>query len=143
MSERVEIDGEEYVSHGFRVLYEQTDAIGVVYYSNYLIYFEMGRVEYMRYFGYSYRDFEEDTGGAMPVIESYAEYKSFARYDDELNILTNAEIFNRVKVRFNYLIYRGEELLTKGYTIHPYVDSEGNVRRLPEKIVKIVEGENI
>jgi acyl-CoA thioester hydrolase len=139
----IEIDGKRYVSHKFRVLYEHTDAMGVAYYSNYFTYFEIGRVEYMRYFGYSYRDFEEDTGGALPVIEACAKYISFAKYDDELEIRTSVNLIGKIKIKFNYEIYRDTEKITEGFTIHPFVDESGKVKKPPEKLLKIINLEKV
>jgi acyl-CoA thioester hydrolase len=120
----------------YRVLYGDTDAAGVVYYANFLRYFERGRTEYMRdLLLTTYREIESG-GLVLPVIECYARYKAPAAYDDLLTIETSLATLKNVSCRFNYRIYRynGDEsrtLLAKGYTVHAAVNREGRLTKLP------------
>jgi acyl-CoA thioester hydrolase len=122
-----------------RVLYGDTDAGGVVYYGNYMRYFEMGRTEFMRDQAVSYRDIE-DMGFVLPVVECHIRYKASARYDDLLIIETQLAEVSRISCRFKCRILRidgkKETLLAKGYTINASVNREGKLTKLPVKIVQ-------
>lgn len=122
-----------------RVLYGDTDAAGIVYYANYLRYFERGRTEYMRDLVLSYREIE-DQGFILPVIECYSRYKAPAAYDDLLTIETSLAEYKNVSCRFNYRIYRSDNddsrtLLAKGYTVHASVDRAGKLTKLPAPLL--------
>jgi len=103
----------------FRVRYAETDKMGVVYNSNYLIWFELGRVELMRDLGSSYREMEDD-GYMLPVAEASCRFKDAAAYDDEILIRTRIVRLRRSLIQFNYEIYRAEDLklLATGTTTH-------------------------
>ncbi len=88
-----------------RVRYAETDQMGVVYYANYLVWFEIGRTDWLRETGWSYREIERD-GLMLPVIEAHCEYRQGARYDDELEIKTKARLKSPVRVQFDYQIVR-------------------------------------
>jgi len=123
-----------------RVLYGDTDAAGVVYYANYLRYFEKGRTEYMRDLAVTYREIESQ-GLVLPVIECYSRYKAPAAYDDLLVIETALAELKNVSCRFNYRIYRNDSpesrtLLAKGYTVHASVNHEGRLTRLPAQLLE-------
>ena len=115
-----------------RVRYADTDRMGVVYYANYLIWFEVGRTEWLRETGATYRELERD-GLSLPVIEAHCEYRRPARYDDEIEIDTTATMMSPVRIRFDYQLCRsGEpEVLAAGYTVHACLDGSGRPRRLP------------
>ncbi len=119
------------------MIYGDTDAAGVVYYSNYLKFFEMGRTEYIRHlFGFSYRDLEE-SGVLLPVTEAYCRYKAPARYDDLLEIATSVVEYTRVSVRFHYEItnHGNGRLLARGATVHAAVDrGTGRLVKLPGRL---------
>ncbi len=122
-----------------RVLYGDTDAAGVVYYGNYMRYFEQGRTEYMRDLVQTYREIESQ-GLVLPVIECYTRYKAPAAYDDLLVIETSLVELKNVSCRFNYRIYRKDEedtltLLAKGFTVHASVDRNGKLTRLPAELI--------
>ena len=122
-----------------RVLYGDTDAAGVVYYGNYMRYFEQGRTEYMRDLVQTYREIESQ-GLLLPVIECYTRYKASAAYDDLLVIETSMVELKNVSCRFNYRILRKEPddsltLLAKGYTVHASVDRSGRLTRLPAELI--------
>ena len=118
-----------------RVLYGDTDAGGVVYYGNYLRYFEQGRTELMRERGISYRELE-DRGLIMPVVEAYSRYKASARYDDLIEIATTFAWVKRLSCRFNYEIRQtaDQRLLVKGFTVHAVVNRQGKLTKLPADI---------
>lgn len=115
-----------------RVLYGDTDSGGVVYYANYLRYFEQGRTEFMRDRLSSYRELEEQ-GYILPVVECYSRYKASAGYDDLLVIETALGEVRPVSCRFDYRILRHSDgkLLATGYTVHAAVDRAGKLARLP------------
>lgn len=123
----------------FRVRYAESDQMGVAYYANYLVWFEMGRSEYCRAIGYPYTRIEEE-GFVMVVAEATVRYRSPAHYDDELIVRsTMPEVRSRV-CRFGYEIIRKEsgEVLAEGETTHVIVDREtGRSTRMPESYIKI------
>jgi acyl-CoA thioester hydrolase len=116
-----------------RVRYAETDQMGVVYYANYLAWFEVGRCEWMRRLGWTYREMEE-AGTRLPVIEAHCEYRQPARYDEEIEIQTRGEMLSPVRVRFHYDVVRhcDSVLAATGYTIHAAIDKTGRPRRLPD-----------
>ncbi len=118
-----------------RVRYAETDRMGVVYYANYLVWFEVGRTEWLRTTGWSYREMEE-AGISLPVIEAQCEYLQPARYDDEIEIRTRAAILTPVRIRFDYEVVRvGDETVTaSGYTVHAALDTNGRPCRLPPRV---------
>jgi acyl-CoA thioester hydrolase len=118
-----------------RVRYSETDRMGVVYYANYLVWFEVGRTEWLRETGWSYREMERE-GTSLPVIEAHAEYRRPARYDDDLEIRTRVVLMTAVRIRFDYEVWRpGEETpLATGHTVHAALDVHGRPRRLPDRV---------
>lgn len=111
--------------------------MGVVYYANYLVWFEVGRADLMRTLGRTYRQLEEE-GIILPVIEAHCEYRQPARYDDEIEIRTSGALVGRVRVKFLYDIVRRADgvSLASGHTIHAAVDMEGKPCRLPGDLRK-------
>jgi acyl-CoA thioester hydrolase len=107
--------------------------MGVVYYANYLVWFEVGRADLMRISGRTYRQLEEE-GVILPVIEARCEYKQPARYDEEIDIRTTAELLSPVRMKFTYEIVRRADaaLLAAGHTMHAAVDAQGKLCRLPD-----------
>ncbi len=118
-----------------RVRYAETDRMGVVYYANYLVWFEVGRTEWLRQAGWSYREMEHD-GVSLPVIEAHCTYRQPARYDDELEIRTRASNPTPVRVRFDYQVVRilGDAAVAEGHTVHAALDARGRPCRLPERV---------
>ena len=118
-----------------RVRYAETDRMGVVYYANYLVWFEVGRTEWLRETGWSYREMETD-GVGLPVIEAHCEYRQPARYDDRIEIVTRASLLTPVRIRFDYEVVRAQDqaLAAAGYTVHAAVDPAGRPCRLPERV---------
>ena len=118
-----------------RVRYAETDQMGVVYYANYLVWMEVGRVEFCRAQGFNYRDMERDDGVILAVAECKCRYVFPARFDDEVVIRTSLEEAHPRMVTFAYemaLIDGGRKLAT-GYTRHLFLDRELRRGRLPEK----------
>lgn len=118
-----------------RVRYAETDKMGVVYHANYLIWFEVGRCELLRAVGSSYRDLEA-TGIMLPVIEAHCEYRSPARYDDELQVKTWGALLSPARVEFTYEISRPSDGIVNalGRTVHAAIDIAGKPCRLPDHI---------
>jgi acyl-CoA thioester hydrolase len=117
-----------------RVRYSETDKMGVVYYANYLIWFEIGRTEFCRARGFSYRDMEKNEDAFLVVAESYCRYKAPAYYDDELLVRTHITELRRRSLRFGYEIMRASDgqIIAEGETGHVVTDSTGRVRSFPE-----------
>ena len=114
-----------------RVRYAETDQMGVVYHGNYAQYFEMGRVEWLRNMGVSYKWMEEN-GVMLPVVSLSMNYKKPARYDDLLTVKTILKSQTSVKIEFDYEIYNEkEELLTTGYSMLVFVDMKTGRPILP------------
>ncbi len=122
-----------------RVRYAETDQMGVVYYSNYLVWMEVGRVELCKTCGFNYRDMEQEDGVMMAVAEANCRYSSAARFDDEVIIRTWIEEANPRIVKFAYEMCLAEDgrKLASGYTRHVLVDRQFRRTRLPEKYFKM------
>ena len=121
-----------------RVIYADTDQMGIVYYGNYLRYFEIGRIEWLRSRGHNYKDFEAQ-GVLLPVIEAHAGYRAPARYDDLLTVEARLVEARRVSVRFAYRVTREDGLLiAEGYTVHAAVGRDGRPRRLPPELAELL-----
>jgi len=126
-----------------RVRYAETDQMGVVYHGNYAQYFEMGRVEWLRNLGISYKWMEEN-GVMLPVVSLEMNYKKPARYDDLLRVKTILKSQTSVKIEFDYEIYNEEnQLLTTGYSMLVFVDMKTGRPMVPpsyvtEKISQLV-----
>ena len=106
----------------------------VVYYANYLVWFEVGRTDLLRSTGWSYREMETE-GFSLPVIEARCEYRVSAKYDDEIDVRTAGAIVSPVRVQFDYELARSADgvVLATGHTVHAVLDREGRPRRLPER----------
>jgi acyl-CoA thioester hydrolase len=117
-----------------RVRYAETDKMGIVHHSNYLIWFEFGRSEFCRARNFSYKEMEEKDNALMVVAESYCRYKSPAFYEDILIIRTKVAELRSRSLRFVYEIYRpsDQKLLAEGETLHLVTDTNKKVRSMPE-----------
>ena len=122
-----------------RVRYAETDKMGVVYHANYFTWFEIGRCELLRAIGRSYKDMEA-AGIGLPVIEAHCEYKSPARYDDELVVTTKGTLLSPARVGFEYEISRPIDATVNavGRTVHAAVDTTGRPCRLPDYIRELL-----
>ncbi|MBA1334207.1 MAG: 4-hydroxybenzoyl-CoA thioesterase family active site [Firmicutes bacterium] len=107
-----------------RARYKDTDQMGVVYYGNYYTWFEVGRTEFIRSLGLSYKSLE-DKGVMLPVIESHCNYKAPAKYDDLLLIRTKVKELSGARIVYEYQVVREEDevLLASGYTVHAFTDA--------------------
>lgn len=126
-----------------RIRYGETDQMGVVYHGNYAQFIEMGRVEWLRSIGVSYRSIEE-SGIMLPVISLHLDYKKPARYDDLITVSTSLKKAPGVRIEFDYRIYNEEkEILTLGNTVLAFVDMKtGRPVKCPDHILeKLKEGE--
>src|ERR1035441_5799033 len=128
------------VSTEVRVRYAETDQMGIVYYANYLVWFEIGRVELLRSLGLAYSQLEKEHQCILPVVEASCRYRSPARYDDRILIETRPALLRGSLLRFAYQIYRKtsqegkeHELLAEGETTHIVCDDELKKKPLPEK----------
>jgi acyl-CoA thioester hydrolase len=121
-----------------RVRYAETDQMGVVYYANFFIWFEVGRVELFRSLGHAYRDMEKLDDCHIVVAEAQCSYKKPALYDDLLRIRTRILQVRHKTIRFAYEVFRdaGSELLATGETLHVICDKSGRPKSLPEKYLK-------
>jgi acyl-CoA thioester hydrolase len=118
-----------------RVRYAETDQMSVVYYANYLIWFEVGRTDWLRETGATYRSMEED-GVQLPVIEAHCDYRLGARYDDEVEIRTRGRKLSPVRIQFDYEVIRRADgaVLATGHTVHATIDRNGRPRRMPDRV---------
>ncbi len=118
-----------------RVRYAETDKMGVVYYANYLAWFEVGRCEWLRTLGWSYREMEAG-GTLLPVIEACCEYRQPSRYDDVMEIRARATLLSPVRIRFDYEVVRQADgvVSAAGHTVHAATDAAGRPIRLPARV---------
>lgn len=122
-----------------RVRYSETDQMGVVYHGNYIPYFEIGRVEWLRNKGVSYKSLEE-SGIALPIVSMNVNYKKSARYDDWITVKTILKKYSSVKIEFECEIWNEQnELLTTAYFILVFLDLQtGRPIAPPEHIKSIL-----
>jgi acyl-CoA thioester hydrolase len=118
-----------------RVRYAETDKMGVVYYANYFVWFEVGRTDLLRASGWTYRDMETE-GFGLPVIEAHCTYREPAKYDDEIEVRTRGEMLSPVRVKFSYEVVRAADAATlaTGTTVHVTLNRNGRPCRLPERV---------
>lgn len=124
-----------------RARYAETDAMGIVYHTNYIVWFEVGRGEFMRQRGGTYREFE-DHDLYLPVTEVDARFITPARYDDEVVVRTSVEEVRSRGVTLYYEVLMKDtgQLLVTGHTKHLCTDLEGKVRRLPRELIDAFSG---
>jgi acyl-CoA thioester hydrolase len=122
-----------------RVRYAETDQMGVVYHANHFIWFEVGRVELLRQFGFSYKDMEREDGCFIAVVDVRCRYKAPVHYDDEVVVRTYLKHVREKVIRFGYELRRAEtgELLAEGETTHIVANKQMKPRALPEKYLKV------
>jgi acyl-CoA thioester hydrolase len=120
-----------------RVRYAETDQMGVVYYANYFVWFEVARTDLLRSLGWSYREME-DAGIVLPVIEATCHYRRAARYDDEIEIRTDGTLTSPIRMEFAYeVMVKGEaRSIASGRTGHAAISKTGRPCRLPARIVE-------
>ncbi len=112
--------------------------MGVVYYANYFVWFEVGRTDLLRSLGWTYREMEHE-GIILPVIEAHCEYHRPSRYDDELEVRTDGRMLSAVRMEFRYTVVRhdDQQVTASGRTVHAAVDVSGRPCRLPERIRQV------
>jgi acyl-CoA thioester hydrolase len=127
------------VETALRVRYAETDQMGVVYHSNYFVWFEVARVELLRKLGFTYKEMEKQDDCVIAVVEARCRYKSPARYDDELIVRTHLKNIRESLIHFGYEVLRRTDntILAEGETTHIVVTSEMKIRPLPEKYLRV------
>jgi len=125
-----------------RVRYAETDQAGVVYHSNYLIWFEVGRVELCRDHGFNYRDMEKEAGAFLPVTEARVKYRTPAKYDDEIIVRTRVLEIRSRAIKFAYEVVRANDeiLLAEGETHHIVMNGQGRARAFPPEYAEKMRG---
>ncbi|MBW1666600.1 MAG: acyl-CoA thioesterase [Deltaproteobacteria bacterium] len=122
-----------------RVRYKDTDRLGVVYYGNYLTFFEVGRAEFMRDLGFPYSKLESE-GYTLVVTEASAKYHGNVGYDALVTVRTSVTQLKPVRVRFDYqVVSDGGRLLVSGHTVHACMDSNMKPTRIPAPVRKVIE----
>ena len=122
-----------------KVRYAETDQMGVAYYANYFVWFEVGRSQYCNNCGFSYRDMERETGLFLIVAEASCRYKNPARYEDELIIRTRVTESTRRTLRFSYEIERADgAAVATGETLHVLINAAGRPSSFPEKYLTLL-----
>ena len=126
---------DEWLETPLRVRYAETDQMGIVHHANYLIWFEIGRTEFCRARGFSYREMEENDEVFLVVVESYCRYKAPAHYDDELLVRTHITELRRRSLRFGYEIVRisDSQVIAEGESGHVITDRASRVRSMPDR----------
>lgn len=125
-----------------RVRYAETDQMGVVYYANYFVWCEIGRVEFFRQLGYDYKQMEFADDCHLPVVEASCRYRQPARYDDEVIIETTVTALRARVIKFAYRLLRvaagGNQLLAEAETVHVTVDKQMQAKTMPEKYLTAI-----
>lgn len=121
-------------SMDIRVTYADTDQMGVVYYANYLIWFEMVRTEFFRARGIVYKSLEDELKIYLPVVEACCSYKAPIRYDEVITVTTWLSEVGRCRLTFEYEISSRGKLTTQGHTKHVFIDSNNKPIEIPAKI---------
>lgn len=125
-------------SHPIRVRYADSDQMGVAYYANYLVWFEIGRTEWLRARGYAYRSLESE-GVFLPVTEASCKYLAPSRYDDLVYVVTRVTKLGRTVVRFDYQILKEDgSVAATGHTEHCFLSRDGRPVRAPEGIANVL-----
>jgi len=122
-----------------RVRYAETDRMGVVYYANYLVWFEVARADWLRERGWNYREMEE-SGIKLPVISAHCDYLRSAHYDETMSIQATGVLHSPVRVEFTYEVFKEDGTVSaRGSTMHAAVDDQGRPCRLPERVREVFQ----
>jgi acyl-CoA thioester hydrolase len=124
--------------HELRIIFGDTDQMGVVYYANYLRFFEASRAAYWRALGKSYKDLEA-AQVALPVVEAHCKYKAPAYYEDLLLISVEITELRAASMRFGYIVRRGTDVLAEGFTRHAVIGPTGRPRALPDDLRQAID----
>jgi acyl-CoA thioester hydrolase len=124
-----------------RISYSETDRMGVIYYANYLVFFERGRTEFLRSIGMRYRDLEEKKGIFLPALEAYVKYMHPGRYDDLIKVRTFISKLGGAHIDFRYEITNVEsgQLIATGTSSHPTVNRDWKPTRIPAALRMLLE----
>jgi acyl-CoA thioester hydrolase len=124
-----------------RVRYAETDKMGIVHHSNHYVWFELGRSEYCRSKGFSYREMEDQADALLVVAESSCRYKSPAFYEDVLTIRTRVSRIRSRSISFSYQIYRVADsvVIAEGETLHIVTDKNNKIITMPEKYQEMLK----
>jgi len=138
LDRKIEISGETKL----RVRYAETDKMGVVYHSNFVVWFEVGRVELLRQLGFQYSAMEAEDNCHIPVVDLRVRYKAPAQYDDEIVVRTQIKNVRSSLLHFSYEVFRESDrtLLATGETMHIIVNSKLERTTLPEKYMQAFNG---
>jgi acyl-CoA thioester hydrolase len=112
--------------------------MGIVYYANYFVWFEVARTDLLRALGWSYREMEH-AGVSLPVIEAHCDYKKPAKYDDEIDVNTQGRMLSPIRMQFDYEVVRAEDgiVAASGRTVHAALDAAGRPCRLPQRVLEV------
>ena len=125
-----------------RVRYAETDRMGLLHHANYIVYFEMGRTEFLRESGVSYRELE-DSGHLLVIVDLGCKFKRPAYYDELLTIRTTLSRITHVKIVHQYQVLRDGQLLAEGHSTLACVDRDGKPQALPDVIRKHVDASDV
>ena len=121
-----------------RVRYQETDQMGVVYYANYLVWFEVARTEFFRAAGLDYRELEENEKVYLPVVEASCRYRSPIKYDDVVSVTVRLSSVKNARINFEYKLSSRSRLCATGETKHTFVNSKGVPVPIPPEVKKIL-----
>jgi acyl-CoA thioester hydrolase len=123
----------------FRVRYAETDQMGMVYYANYLVWMEVGRSDFCRECGFSYRELEQEEQAFLAVAEANCRYLAPARYDDEVVVETELSRVSSRIVEFTYRIKSDTKLFAEGRTVHVVIGTNGRPRPMPGRYLELLK----
>ena len=124
---------EKVFRHKLMVRYAETDQMGIVYYANYLVWFEAARTDFLKSIGIPYRELEK-SGIFLPVAEAFCKYLSPAYYEDEIIVETYLSKIGNASIEISYKVKREDKVIATGYTKHACTNKEGKIQRIPENI---------
>jgi acyl-CoA thioester hydrolase len=122
----------------FRVRYAETDQMRMVYYANYFVWMEVGRSDFCRECGFSYRELEQEEKAFLTVAEATCRYIAPARYDEQILVETEITRLNRRVVEFSYRIRSASALLAEGRTVHVVIGPDGKPRSMPDRYLELL-----
>lgn len=125
-------------SVNLRVRYQETDQMGVVYYANYYVWFEVARTEYFRSLGFPYRNLEKD-GIYLVAVNSSCQYKQPAHYDDQITVKSRISSIKNTSFIFEYEVERDKDILAVGKTVHVFINRKGKPVKIPAKVRELIE----
>ncbi len=122
-----------------RVRYAETDQMGVVYHANYLVWMEIGRTDFCRDCGFSYRDLEREENAFIAVAEARCRYRFPAHYDDEVIVETQIARLGKRVVEFSYVMRTGTAILAEGTTVHVVIGADKKPRSMPDRYFDMMQ----